>query len=95
LRNHQCFNVANCNDVSAAELVPANKKIVATHWYVAEGNQVNKEPAAKVFKECPNGGACPIGWCKWEGAAAGFGKFKNWSRDYARTAVIVADIANK
>ena len=95
LINGFCKDQAVCNPLSAAERLPKNKKIIATHFYVGEGKLMKVRPGAQM-KECTaSNGDCPIGWCRWQEMTTGFGKFKNWSGDRDRTALVVADLADK
>jgi hypothetical protein len=89
-----CTDVAVCNDLNAAELVPKGKKIITTHFFAAGDNRIRSAPPGPGWTECTaTNGACSIGRCKWEGMRPGFGKFKNWSDNRDRTAAVVVDLA--
>lgn len=95
--NDICFNKAVCNPLSAAELLPPNKKIIETDYYVAEGNQMgNPIDPHYGFVQCIiSTAACnPIYWARWEQTDVGYGHFKNWA-SRPRTAAIVAKLASR
>ena len=90
--NGACTDIAVCNDVNAAALLPRGKKIVATHFYAAGGNRIRSDPGGPGWTECTSDGTCSIGKCKWERMRAGFGNFKNWSDNRDRTAAVLIEI---
>jgi hypothetical protein len=95
--NGICTDQAVCNPLSAAEKTPPGKKITATRFFVAEGDVRNQDLGSPKWKDC-NGstGDCgDIKYCRWQEMTTGFGKFKNWSGDRKRTALIVADFADQ
>jgi hypothetical protein len=94
--NGICSNEAECGPLSAAELLPPGKKIVNTTYWAADGNLMLYPLAGGNWAECKGPlFACPINYSRWENVGPGYGKFKNWSGDKDRTAVLVAAIADK
>ena len=89
-----CSNEAVCHFLSATELLPPSKRIVATEYWVSDGNKMPGSKARWVKCSAPMMN-CPIEHARWESVSPGFGKFKNWSTTTGRTAVVVARIANK
>lgn len=89
-----CSNEAVCHPLNAMEFLRPAKKIIATEYWVCDGNVVPGSKARWIKCSVPFVN-CSIENGRWDGMAPGYGRFKNWSGTTGRTAVVVANLADR